>query len=139
MKLIYFINFSFISLILGNYWTLDTSCESEVYIGGSTGKLRRKPISTRTRLDAYRAYGSTSFPIMQPYYQQRFFPYYNNGCHFHSSINNLRIPGSLPNDRYMAPNSIAHQINAAANMQHYMYNNDFMRFYESQALFKNEQ
>ncbi|VDN58703.1 unnamed protein product [Dracunculus medinensis] len=95
----------------GNYWTLDTSCESEVYIGGSTGKLRRKPISTRTRLDAYRAYGSTSFPII-------FFPYYNNGCHFHSSINNLRIP---------------------ANMQHYMYNNDFMRFYESQALFKNEQ
>lgn len=49
---------------------LDASCEDEVFIGGSTGKLRRRPsATTRTRIDAFKQYGAVS-SLFNPLYQQ---------------------------------------------------------------------
>lgn len=50
---------------------LDASCEDEVFIGGSTGKLRRRPsATTRTRLDAFKQYGAVASSLFNPFYQQ---------------------------------------------------------------------
>ncbi|CAI5455613.1 unnamed protein product [Caenorhabditis angaria] len=53
----------------GNYWMLDATCEDEVFIGGATGKLRRRPSSmTRARMDAYKQYGAAAATLFPNYF-----------------------------------------------------------------------
>ncbi|KAK0397123.1 hypothetical protein QR680_001993 [Steinernema hermaphroditum] len=50
----------------GNYWMMDAAAEDSIFIGESTGKLRRKanPV-TKSRFDTLRQYGSP-FPLYSP-------------------------------------------------------------------------
>lgn len=74
----------------GNYWMLDPSCD-DVFIGGTTGKLRRRSTTaSRSRLAALKRAGFPGFPFKpNSPYMWSMSPFYNIGAQAAS----LRYPG----------------------------------------------
>ena len=76
----------------GNYWMLDPSCD-DVFIGGTTGKLRRRSTTaSRSRLAALKRAGFPGFPFKpNSSYMWSMSPFYNLGANVGAS--SLRYPG----------------------------------------------
>ncbi|CAG5117602.1 unnamed protein product [Candidula unifasciata] len=82
----------------GNYWMLDPSCD-DVFIGGTTGKLRRRSShSARSRL----AFGRVGFPYMGiPAFPREGHPALLPFSSFYSLPGMMKHPGMYP---YIGPN-----------------------------------
>lgn len=77
----------------GNYWMLDPSCD-DVFIGGTTGKLRRRSTTaSRSRLAALKRAGFPGFPFKPSTpYMFPVSPFYNLGANLGAAAQ-LRYPG----------------------------------------------
>lgn len=76
----------------GNYWMLDPSCD-DVFIGGTTGKLRRRSTTaSRSRLAALKRAGFPGFPFKpNAPYMWSMSPFYGFGANVGGAT--LRYPG----------------------------------------------